>query len=126
MPDEMENVYICASSDLLERGKGVRFPIMAWGEDAIGFVIRHEGVLRAYLNRCVHLPVELDNTEEGCFFDMDKEHLVCGRHGALFMPDTGRCALGASAGTLLYAISVTEEDGKVYWHPNDYFRPVAA
>ena len=81
--------------------------------------------MRAYLNRCVHLPLELD-TEEGRFFDVDKEHLVCGRHGALFMPDTGRCALGASAGKVLYAIAVMEQEGRVYWQPNDYFRPVVA
>ncbi len=125
MPDEIENIYICASSDLVERGRGVRFPLMAWGDEATGFVIRHEGVLRAYLNRCVHLPLELD-AEEGRFFDVDKEHLVCGRHGALFMPDTGRCALGASAGKVLYAIAVMEQEGRVCWQPNDYFRPVVA
>lgn len=125
MPDNSETVFICASSDLIERGKGIRFPLTAWGDDATGFAVRYEGVPRAYLNRCAHLSVELD-LSQGTFFDSSAEHLVCGHHGAMYVPDTGRCATGACAGQKLHAIAVTEKDNQVYWHPNDYFRPVMA
>jgi len=53
-------VFVCDSDELLDGGKGVRFPVLAFGTEATGFAVRFQGKVFAYLNRCAHVPVELD------------------------------------------------------------------
>ena len=55
-----EDVYICESAAVEDGGMGVRFPVSAFGADATGFVVRFRGAVYAYLNRCAHVPIELD------------------------------------------------------------------
>lgn len=118
-------VHICHASTLEEGGQGVRFPLTAWGEQRTGFVVRYRGKLHAYLNRCAHVPVELD-WNEGAFFDSSGTYLMCATHGALYLPDSGHCAGGPCRGGKLQPISVLEIDGEVYWEPDDSLRPVMA
>ena len=54
------HVAVCASAVLLDGGTGRRFPVLATGRHETGFVVRHEGVVHGYLNRCTHAGVELD------------------------------------------------------------------
>ena len=61
-------IFICQSSTLEEGGKGIRFPLTAGGEDATGFVVRYDNTVYGYLNRCAHVPIELD-WNEGDFFE---------------------------------------------------------
>ena len=77
-----EPVFICEASQLQEGGKGIRFPVTAGGEDCSAFVVRYGGEPRAYLNRCAHLPMELDWTP-GEFFESSGLYLMCATHGAL-------------------------------------------
>ena len=51
--------------------------------EAAAFAVRFRGRVRAFLNRCGHLPVELD-WEEGRFFDASGLYLICATHGALY------------------------------------------
>ena len=51
---------ICAAADLAEAGTGIRFQLRREGREVPAFVIRWRGQVRAYLNRCGHIPVELD------------------------------------------------------------------
>ena len=60
MADADTLIPVCASAELAERGKGVRFPVTAGGEARSGFVIRHNQKVYGYLNRCAHVPIELD------------------------------------------------------------------
>jgi nitrite reductase/ring-hydroxylating ferredoxin subunit len=48
---------ICASGDLQEGGKGVRFNVLWHGRLTPAFVVRHKGKPHAFLNRCGHLPL---------------------------------------------------------------------
>lgn len=123
MPDEL--VFICASSDLVERGRGIRFPVTAFGEDTTGFAVRHGGIAYDYLNRCAHVPIELD-WNEGEFFDMTGLYLICSTHGAAYAPESGRCIAGPCRGGRLRPITVIEKDEKVFWQPDEYVRPVRA
>ena len=118
-------IQVCSSEALVEGGKGVRFPVTAGGEDAIAFAIRYDGVARAYLNRCAHVPIELD-WNEGEFFDSSGLYLMCSTHGALYQPETGRCAGGPCRGGRLRPVTVVERGGQVYWQPDDYLRPAMA
>ncbi|CAM8651662.1 {NirD} Ferredoxin subunits of nitrite reductase and ring-hydroxylating dioxygenases [Oxalobacteraceae bacterium] len=120
-----EAIYICDSESLDEGGKGIRFPVTVDGDDLTAFVVRYGLEPRAYLNRCAHLPMELDWTE-GEFFESSGLYLMCATHGALYEPDTGHCAGGPCRGGRLHAINVIERDKKIFWEPDDYVRPARA
>jgi nitrite reductase/ring-hydroxylating ferredoxin subunit len=120
-----EAIYICDSDSLDEGGKGVRFPVTVGDDDLTAFVVRYGLEPRAYLNRCAHLPMELDWTQ-GEFFESSGLYLMCATHGALYEPDTGHCAGGPCRGGRLHAINVIERDKKIFWEPDDYVRPARA
>ena len=119
------DIFICASDAVAEGGKGVRFPVLAFGDAATGFVVRYDGKPHAYLNRCAHVPIELD-WAEGEFFESSGLYLMCATHGAIYVPDSGLCAGGPCKGGRLRPIAVNERDGKIYWHPDDLIRPPQA
>lgn len=101
---------ICASEALEEGGKGVRFTVrMAEGE-VPAFVVRYDGGVHAYVNRCAHIPVELD-WADGDFFDYAKLYLICATHGAAYLPDSGLCVQGPCRGKRLMPVAVEERDG---------------
>jgi len=123
MEDEL--IPICAASELEEGGKGIRFPLTAGGEDATGFVVRYGGQVHAYLNRCAHVPIELD-WKEGEFFESSGLYLMCSTHGAIYAPESGKCEGGPCRGGRLRPIDVFETDGRVCWRPDEYIRPAMA
>lgn len=105
---------VCRSEALREGGDGVGFeqPLpRARPEPA--FVVRHGGQPRAYLNRCGHVPVELD-WQPGRFFDDSGLYLICATHGALYHPDDGACAGGPCRGRGLVALQACEHRGVVW------------
>lgn len=104
---------ICASADLVEKGKGVRFALPEINEHATGFAVRFNGVVVAYINRCRHVPVELD-WEHGEFFDVTQQYLICAVHGAHYEPISGHCILGPCQGKNLHKVAVFEENEQVY------------
>lgn len=103
---------IGASGDLTERGPAIRFEIDEDGVPAPAFAIRYEGRVYAYVNRCAHVSLELDFMP-GSFFDTSGEYLICATHGALYEPDSGRCAGGPCNGAGLQPLRVTEHDGRI-------------
>lgn len=119
----MDAILVCAAEAVEDGGKGVRFPLMAEGSEATGFVIRYDGQPYAYLNRCAHVPVELD-WAEGEFFESGGQYLMCATHGALYVPDSGVCAGGPCRGARLRPIPVFERDGQIFWQPDDALHPV--
>jgi nitrite reductase/ring-hydroxylating ferredoxin subunit len=120
-----EAIWICDSADVAEGGMGVRFPLTAGNDDATGFVIRYAGKVHGYLNRCAHVPIELD-WNPGEFFEGSGLYLMCSTHGAIYEPDTGHCSGGPCRGGRLRPIKVHEQDGKISWLPDEYLRPVRA
>jgi nitrite reductase/ring-hydroxylating ferredoxin subunit len=109
---------ICASSDLRDGGDGVRFEVQTRSGPAAAFAVRYYGKVHAYLNRCAHVPVELD-WQPGRFFDLTGFYLICAMHGAHYDPVTGRCVLGPCKGRRLSAVTVVEHDGNVYLTEQD-------
>jgi len=105
---------VCASGALVERGDGVRFDVRLPAELAPAFVVRFEGRPRAFLNRCRHIPVELD-WQPGRFFDDTGLYLICATHGALYRAADGVCADGPCRGRgSLVALQVCEAAGQVW------------
>lgn len=111
-------IFICMADALTDGGKGIRFPVTAYGEDATAFVVRYGQQPYAYLNRCAHVPMELDWTE-GEFFESSGLYLMCATHGALYEPDTGQCAGGPCRGGRLEPLQVIERDNQIFWLPDE-------
>ncbi|MBP6709156.1 MAG: Rieske 2Fe-2S domain-containing protein [Candidatus Accumulibacter sp.] len=104
---------ICRSGEVLDGGPGVRFTLTQHGTEAPAFVVRFRGRALAYLNRCGHVPVELD-WQQTQFFDDSKLYLICATHGALYSPEDGRCLGGRCNGRGLTPLPVEERDGAIY------------
>ncbi|KAF0811631.1 hypothetical protein IGB42_03920 [Andreprevotia sp. IGB-42] len=109
-------IRICASSELAERGLGVRFAVDVAGREQQAFVVRFHGHVHAYLNSCAHIPIELDY-QPGDFFDLSQNYLVCATHGAYYAPQTGLCLGGPCPGRHLTKLTVVEEDDQVFYCP---------
>ena len=103
---------ICASTALEERGLGIRFALPEYGERATGFAVRYGGQVYAYVNRCAHVPVELD-WNEGEFFNVTRDYLICATHGAHYQPNSGLCVMGPCKGQRLQALKVIERQQQV-------------
>lgn len=111
---EAANRLICASADLADSGKAVRFETTgANGLSISALVFRYQGRVFAYHNSCRHIPVELDLTD-GDVFDLTGHYLVCSMHGALYQPDSGLCIGGPCRGQKLMPVAVEERDGQVF------------
>jgi nitrite reductase/ring-hydroxylating ferredoxin subunit len=105
---------ICASEALRDASKAVRFEVQYFGENAPAFVVRFDGRVYGYLNRCGHMPMELD-WREGEVFDLEGRDLVCSTHGATYSAASGKCLGGPCGSTPLVSLQVDERDGKVYF-----------
>ena len=115
---------LCASTDLEERGLAQVFDVLLWGQPARAFALRFDGRVVAYVNRCAHVPTEMD-WQQGQFLDMDRRWILCSIHGAAYEPADGRCVGGPCGRGRLMAIDVREEGGQVSWYPSRDIRPVA-
>jgi nitrite reductase/ring-hydroxylating ferredoxin subunit len=107
---------------LAERGPAHSFGVLLHGQPVPAFALRFEGQVVAYLNRCAHVPVEMD-WQPGQFLDQDKRWIICSIHGAVYEPANGQCVSGPCRGANLRPLHVTEQDGQVWWWPQ---APLAA
>lgn len=103
-------IRVCPAGVLVERGDGVRFELDAAGGLQPAFVLRIDGVPVAYLNRCAHLPVELD-WNPGRFLDDTGTVIVCATHGAVYDASDGSCAGGPCRGRGLQPLPCRETGG---------------
>jgi nitrite reductase/ring-hydroxylating ferredoxin subunit len=101
---------LCRSEDITEGGLGTRFSL---GSEREGFVVRYQGVVRAYRNWCPHRGLELD-WQPGQFFDEHRRVLMCAVHGAHYDPAGGHCLGGPCRGLALDALKCTEQEGLVF------------
>ena len=122
---EQPPLPLCASDELIERGNAFVFDVLHFREPVRAFVLRFNGKPVGYLNRCLHVPTELD-WREGEFLDGDKEFIICSVHGAVYEPQTGRCAGGPCGRGRLTVIEVDEHAGQVRWYPSRDIRPAFA
>lgn len=119
---ELSPVYLCRSDELEEGGLAMPFDVVLDGEDLRAFAVRFDGQVHAYINRCTHIPMEMD-FQENRFFDDSGQLLVCATHGAVYAPDTGACMGGPGRGGL-FKIELSEADGEIHWQPTEQLRPI--
>lgn len=112
---------LCAGGDLQDGADAVAFDVVHAGQACRAFAIRYQGVVHAYLNRCSHVPMELD-WQPNQIFDDSGQWLLCASHGAAYRPMTGQCAGGPCRGGLV-KITVSEQDSVVFWHSGGDLQP---
>ncbi len=107
----MSGRRLCRADEIVEgAGRGFRFTA---GDDIIAvFVVRKDGALHAYRNRCPHVGSPLDWRPDH-FFDVTGAFLMCATHGALFRPADGFCIDGPCAGRSLAAATIIVDGGEV-------------
>lgn len=122
-PGEPGWVRVCPADSLRDGGEAAGFDLPALpgaGGSTLaqrGFVVRFAGQPRAFLNRCAHVPVELDWVP-GRFFDDEGLRLICAVHGAEYDPVDGHCIGGACRGRgNLIPLAVRESDGWIWAGP---------
>jgi nitrite reductase/ring-hydroxylating ferredoxin subunit len=127
MADTNEAVRVCAAEELADGGTGIRREAQMSDGRAVVFFVRYDGKPHGYLNRCAHVPMELD-WAEGQFFESSGLYLMCATHGAIYEPDTGRCVGGPCRGGRLRKLQVEERDTAegpaVFWLPDGDLKPV--
>jgi nitrite reductase/ring-hydroxylating ferredoxin subunit len=114
---------LCTSDDVQERGRAWVWDVLEYGRPMRAFALRFDGTVRAYLNRCLHVPTEMD-WQPGEFLDMDKRWILCSIHGATYEPADGRCVGGPCGRGKLTPVAEQEHGGQVYWYPSRDIRPV--
>ena len=63
--------HLCSGWEIEERGRAWVWDVLEYGRPARAFVLRFDGELRGYMNRCLHVPTEMD-WQPGEFLDTDK------------------------------------------------------
>lgn len=121
MPDNTH--FLCHSHELIQGGRAVSFDVVYAGTNCRAFAIRFEGQVYAYLNRCTHVPMEMD-WQIDQFFDPDGRWLLCATHGAHYDPATGACQGGPCRGGLI-KVTVSEREGVVCWQSQYPLQPLA-
>jgi nitrite reductase/ring-hydroxylating ferredoxin subunit len=114
---------LCASTDLPERGRAWVWDVLEYGRPARAFALRFDGAVVAYLNRCAHVPTEMD-WQPGEFLDSDRRWILCSIHGASYSPLDGRCVGGPCGKGRLQPVAVQDQADGVYWYPSRHIRPV--
>lgn len=77
------------------------------------FIVRRNGEVFAYLNWCPHAQDFIDQIP-GQFFNKNKTLIRCGKHGAVFAIEDGRCVGGPAEGQSLVSLEVGMKDGGIY------------
>jgi nitrite reductase/ring-hydroxylating ferredoxin subunit len=113
-------IFLCKSNELIDSALAVPFEVLYLSQPNSAFAVRYQGRVYAYLNRCAHVPMEMDY-QPNQFFDTSGEWLMCATHGAMYAPQTGLCRLGPCRSGLI-PIEVTESNGLIHWHTSDKFK----
>jgi len=102
---------LCALADLPDPGS--RGFVFRDGEAMfLGFVVRIEGEVYGYVDRCPHNGLPLAVTQDR-YLTREKDLILCGTHGALFRIGSGACVAGPCAGLALSRWPVRVADGMV-------------
>lgn len=98
---------LCELTELPSCG-ALGFDLQGRGKDDL-FVVRRDGLLRAYRNSCPHWPGSPLPWRKNAYLDGKSEHIVCSGHGARFTLEDGLCVLGPCQGQSLEAIPLRIE-----------------
>lgn len=98
---------LCALDDVEDGGSA--------GFNTLGkalLVVRRGDSVHVYENTCPHIGAPMDFVP-GQFLNLDKSHIQCAMHGALFEIETGLCIHGPCIDKSLTPIEASIVDGKI-------------
>jgi nitrite reductase/ring-hydroxylating ferredoxin subunit len=105
-------VVLCSLHELADPGSRA-FSVGEGDWPVRGFVVRRDGEVFAYVNRCPHAGHPL-NLRPDRFLTPDGALILCNSHGAMFEIETGVCVAGPCPGQRLRPIAVrVEENGAI-------------
>ncbi len=108
----MSEELLVELSEIAEPGaKGFEVEL-ATGDQYALFVVRKDGGVHAYRNRCPHTGAPLEWTPDQ-FLDLDNSFVQCAMHGALFRVSDGYCLRGPCAGDSLMALPLKRDGDRV-------------
>lgn len=103
---------LCNLAEIPDPGSlRVAFPGDPYGHGLC--VVKEDGVVYAYLNRCPHTQAPMDWVA-GRFLTPDGSLIQCSMHGARFRISDGYCVAGPCAGDTLQKVSVICQDGQLW------------
>jgi len=107
---------LCHIDDVSDPGaKG--FSLKQGRKERLLFIVKKEGSVYAYENKCPHAGINLEWQEDD-FLDTDKSNIMCTVHGALFKIETGDCLGGPCNGNGLTAANIeVDKDGNILLLP---------
>jgi nitrite reductase/ring-hydroxylating ferredoxin subunit len=104
-------VRLCALDDIADPGaKG--FVFRDGDLIFLGFVVRRNGGVSGYVDRCPHTGTPLALMPDR-YLTREADLLVCSTHGAMFRPEDGFCLAGPCAGLSLAAWPVETSGGEI-------------
>ncbi|HKX10668.1 MAG TPA: Rieske (2Fe-2S) protein [Stellaceae bacterium] len=115
MRPNQESVRLCHLDEIPEPGS-LGFRLGSGTETRAIFVVRRDGRVVAYENSCPHTGSPLDWRPD-VFLDLEKRHILCATHGALFRIEDGYCLAGPCAGKGLKPVAITIEEGCICFSP---------
>jgi nitrite reductase/ring-hydroxylating ferredoxin subunit len=99
---------LCNINDIEDPGaKGFQFEPN--NNDTNIFIVKKEGQIYGYKNKCPHAGVNLEWQADD-FLDMDKNLIQCSVHGAVFIIESGLCAGGPCNGNNLQTVAIRVND----------------
>ena len=96
-------IRLCAPNELTE-GQSRGFALA----ELKLLVVRREGQVYAYQNRCPHRGIPLE-WQPDQFLDHSNSLIQCATHGALFLIESGECVAGPCSGQSLTPLTCRED-----------------
>lgn len=103
------NVQLCRVEDIAE-GRARNFVLQMRDGRFHGFVVRSNGAVFGYVDRCPHAGVPLAQILDH-YLTPDGALIACSWHGALFTIEDGNCVGGPCSGQKLTAWAIHIDDG---------------
>ena len=108
----MSRVRVCVLTEIPD-GDSAGFLVADGGVRHDLIAVRQGRQMFFYRNSCPHIGAPLDFAP-GRFLNLDKTHILCSMHGAMFRIEDGFCVNGPCLGASLEAVTASVEDEAVF------------
>lgn len=108
----MSEVRLCALDDITD-GNSAGFIADFNKKHVAVLAVRQGDDVFVYENNCPHIGSPLD-FQPGQFLNVERTHIICSTHGALFEINDGQCISGPCEGDQLTQLVTSIRDGSIY------------
>jgi len=111
----MQSYFLCHQHDIIDnQPRGFDIDINTLHDISSVVLIRHDNQLYCYQNQCPHLGIPL-NWQPDDFLSIEKTHIQCSTHGALFNFADGQCIMGPCNGDQLTPLTIECDEADNIW-----------